>query len=119
MAENKETYHLMAVPKHVTGLVLEHGGRFMKLKNPPWSQKEELSLIKYHEGSDQHAHILDQYQHREFELLGETYVEEMSLCKAVFVENRGGFSTFSGTKQQVTCPDCLRILKKVSHENLV
>ncbi len=117
MTEKKETFHLMAVPRHATAYVLEAGGRFMRLKNKQWAEPE-LSLIQQQESPSSMVCILDPKEHRTYEMLGREYTEDMSLCKTVYEQNRdGGYRIFQGDKSVVTCKDCLKILRRKNTPN--
>ncbi|MBF0288507.1 MAG: hypothetical protein HQM14_11880 [SAR324 cluster bacterium] len=112
MNKQKETFHLMAVPKHFTSQVIQEGGRFLQMKNKQL-QKKILKLIQQNGELDQAIHILDPHQQRTYEVLGEEYIEDMSICKTVFEQNReGGYRVFKGGSGVVTCKECKKILKQ-------
>ncbi len=112
MNQQKETFHLMAVPKHFTSQVLQEGGRFLQMKNKQL-RKKILKLVQQNGALEQLVHILEPSQQRTYEMLGEEYVEDMSICKTVFEQNReGGYRIFKGNPGAVTCKECKKILKQ-------
>ncbi len=112
MTKRKESFHLMAVPQDFTPTVLEAGGRFLKMKSKQLKAKV-LQLIQQKGTSEALIHILDPTQHRDYEMLGEEHVEDMSICNTVFEQNReDGYHIFKGNPKLATCPECLKVLKQ-------
>ncbi|MBF0351811.1 MAG: hypothetical protein HQM11_12330 [SAR324 cluster bacterium] len=104
--ENKETFHLMAVPRHFTQEVIDAGGKFMRIKSNRLDP-DQLQLIQWNNTPEPMIHILDPSQHRDYEMLGSLHEEDLSLCKAVFEQSRGeGYHTFEGNIEQVGCAEC-------------
>lgn len=111
----KETFHLMAVPRNFTQAVLEAGGHFLKLKNKKWADSEHLTLVQYKNIQDAVIHILDIGTQKSYGMMGEEYVEDISLCENVFIENRGdGYRTFPGSIEQVNCKECKKKFRKLN-----
>lgn len=112
MTKPKITYHLMAVPRDFTAEVLAAGGRFLKMKNKQL-QAKVLQLIQLKDAREPTVHILDPSQHRTYEMLGEEYIEDISICKTVFEQNRGeGYRIFKGSPKLTNCKQCIKILKQ-------
>ena len=102
----------MAVPRHFTEDVLKAGGRFMKLKSPKKLDPQNLQLLQWKKSPDPTIHILHPGQHRSYEMMGKQYVEDMSLCSAIFEQSRGGgYQVFKGMLEQVSCAECRKKLK--------
>lgn len=114
MAKKPSSYHLMAVPKHFTSEVLEAGGRFMKMKNKRYAT-QTLTLVTEESTMGTVTHILDPSQHRSYEMLGEDYIEDMTLCNTVFEHNRGSdFQIFKGSVDLADCKECKKVLRRIN-----
>ncbi|MGK5094618.1 hypothetical protein WDW89_21715 [Deltaproteobacteria bacterium TL4] len=109
----KESFHLMAVPRNFTQEVLKAGGKFMKLKDQQWTDPLNLQLLQWNNSPDTMIHILNASQQRSYEMLGQNYVEDMSLCRVIFEQSRAeGYSIYTGSIEQVTCEECLKKINK-------
>ena len=112
MNEALESFHLMAVPRHLTSEVLNHGGKFIRLKSPASQSPKNFELIYFLQDLTPKIHILDSIQHRDYEMFGKSYSEEMSYCKVVFEQQReGGYQIVQGDLEEVTCPECRKAFR--------
>ena len=113
MSKEEESFHLMAVPRSFTPHVLKAGGRFMKLKERQWVQADTLSLISQIDSPDGLVHILAPGTHRSYELLGEEFIEDMSICKTTFEQGRDrGYEIRGGLADEVNCPECRKSMTR-------
>jgi len=116
--KKKETFHLMAVPRHIAKTVLKSGGRFLRLKGKWWKNTSRFELIQQEDAQDDLIHILDPEQYRSYEMLGEDIEENLSLCKTVFVHKETqNYRTFTGDWKQSNCEECQTILQRLKESS--
>ena len=113
--EKKETFHLMAVPRHMTRQVIQGGGRFLQLKSKRWKNVKQIQLIQYVDSQNETLHILDPEQSRTYEMFGEEIEENLSLCKMVFLNKENQkIRILAGTSGQSDCEECKKTFQTLS-----